>query len=83
MLPIGHCMANRRSSAASIKLGSWPARCCGLGFCKTSQDEPIFASTNDADYQTVLQALRRGAELLQAHPRVDMLPTKSLGGGTK
>ena len=55
----------------------------GLGFCKTSQDEPIFASTNDADYQTVLQALRRGAELLQAHPRVDMLPTKSLGGGTK
>ena len=83
MLPIGHCMANRRSSAASIKLGSWPARCCGLGFCKTSQDQPIFSSTNDSDYQTVLKALRRGAELLKANPRVDMLPLTTFPNGTK
>ncbi len=55
----------------------------GLGLCKASQDQPIFAGTNDSDYQTILKALRRGAELLKANPRVDMLPPKTLASGTK
>jgi len=55
----------------------------GLDICKDNNGKPVFADTNDPDYQTMLEALRYGAEILQANPRVDMLPAKEVAGRGK
>ncbi len=52
----------------------------GLGFCRDAKGQPIFADASDPDYQAMLRALRRGAEELQAHPRVDMLSGRQTAG---
>jgi len=46
----------------------------GLGLCKDKDGTPlIFKDRNDSDYQTMLEAIRRGHETLMRHPRVDMV----------
>ena len=36
-------------------------------------DEAVFADTNDADYQRILNAFKQRQEQLQKHPRIDMV----------
>jgi hypothetical protein len=46
----------------------------GLGFCRDSAGDPVFADRADPDYQAMLRALQKGSRMLERNPRVDMLP---------
>ena len=48
----------------------------GLGLCSDAEENPIFTTTDDPDYQAMRAALRKGAEALKANPRVDCVPYK-------
>jgi len=46
----------------------------GLGLCHDKDGTPcVFKDTADPDYQAMLRAIRRGHDLLAAHPRADMI----------
>ena len=44
----------------------------GWGQCKTPDGKPVFASTGDPDYQTMLRGIRVAQARLYTWPRVDM-----------
>jgi hypothetical protein len=46
----------------------------GFGFCKDADEKPVFANTDEPDYQAMLAALRRGHDELYIHLRADMVP---------
>jgi hypothetical protein len=52
----------------------------GLEFRRDGNRRPIFADAGDPDDRAMLQALRRGAEVLKRHPRADMLPASETAG---
>lgn len=44
----------------------------GWGVCKQPDGKPVFVSTNDLDYQTLLKGIKAASERLYANPRKDM-----------
>jgi hypothetical protein len=50
------------------------AQAGGLGLCRDTNGVPVFPTTDDPDFQTMLRALTTGKRWLEANPRVDMLP---------
>lgn len=46
----------------------------GWGLCKLEQNQPVFASTDDPNYQTLLKSIRIAQRRLYTWPRVDMSP---------
>jgi hypothetical protein len=46
----------------------------GQGLCRTTDGQPVFATTEDPGYQTILRGLRVAQARLYTWPRVDMDP---------
>ena len=46
----------------------------GFGFCKDVAERPVFANTDEPDYQAMLTAIRQGHSELCTHSRADMEP---------
>ena len=44
----------------------------GLGICRTKDGKPVFTSTDDPDYKTLLAMIVEGKELLEKETRFDM-----------
>ncbi len=50
----------------------------GLGYCVLPDGKPVFANTNDPDYQATLKNIHLGKKRLEETPRVDMLGKEGL-----
>ncbi len=48
----------------------------GLGTEPQGKGTPLFSTIEDADYRTMLQAVRQGRQKMLDHPRVDMIPVE-------